>query len=187
MDVATRRLLRTGGLEDHLESVERSPDGSRILVLEPRERVTALRDGWTGRPLATLAWEGAAPSGADFLSDGRIAVNVPGEGGTEVRIFSPDLSTELLRRRVPGEGRLWLAGQPAPDLLVLGKEPQAGPQRWRWRRSLLLDLATGSTRDLGGNLRPQGGRLFLDREGRLLQLEPGTGRLRPVLGARVAR
>jgi hypothetical protein len=156
-------------------------------VLEPRERATALLDGWTGRPLAALAWESAAPSGADFLSDGRIAVNVPGEGGTEVRIFSPDLSTELRRRRVPGEGRLWLAGQSGPDLLVLEKEPREGRQRWRWRRSLLLDLATGSTRDLGGDLRPQGGRLFLDRGGRLLQLDPGTAKLRPVLGRGAAR
>jgi hypothetical protein len=186
MDVATRRLRRTGGFEDHLESAKWSADGSRILVLEPGERATALLDGWTGRPLAALAWEGAAPSGADFLSDGRIAVNVSVEGGTEVRIFAPDLSTELRRRRVPGEGRLWLAGQPAPDLLVLEKEPQKGRQRWRWRRSLLLDLATGSTRDLGGDLRPQGGRLFLDRGERLLQLDPVTGGLRPVLGAKVA-
>ena len=184
MDVATRRLLRTGGFEDHLESAKWSPDGSRILVLEPRERATALRDGWTGRPLAALPWEGAAPSDGGFLSDGRIAVNVSREGGTEVRIFSPDLSTELRRYRVPGEGSLWLAGhQPAPDLLVLEKEPRDGR---RGRRSLLLDLATGSTRDLGGDLRPQGGRLFLGRGG-LLQLDPGTGALRPVLGAKAAR
>ncbi len=184
MDVATRRLLRTGGFEDHLESVKWGPDGSRILVLEPRERATALLDGWTGRPLAALAWEGAAPSSAGFLADGRIAVNVPGEGGTEVRIFSPDLSTELRRLRVPGEGRLWLAGQPAPDLLVLDRKLQ---DERRGRRSLLLDLATGSTRDLGGGLRSQGGRLFLDRGGRLLQLDPGTGGLRPVLGKKAAR
>ena len=160
------------------------PDGSRILVLEPGERATALLDGWTGRPLAALAWEGAAPSSAGFLADGRIAVNVPGEGGTEVRIFSPDLSTELRRLRVPGEGRLWLVGQPAPDLLVLDRKLQ---DERRGRRSLLLDLATGSTRDLGGGLRSQGGRLFLDRGGRLLQLDPGTGGLRPVLGKKAAR
>ena len=183
MDVATRRLLRTGGFEDHLASAQWSPGGSRILVLEPRERATALLDGWTGRPLAALAWEGAAPSGADFLSDGRIAVNVSGEEGNEVRIFAPDLSTELRRYRVPGEGRLRLADQPAPDLLALDMKLQER----RGRRSLLLDLATGSTRDLGGDLRPQGGRLFLDRGGRLLQLDPGTGGLRPVLGREAAR
>jgi hypothetical protein len=104
-----------------------------------------------------------------------------------VRIFSPDLSAELRRLSVPGAGRLRLAGQPARDLLVLEKEPQEGRQRWRGRRSLLLDLATGSTRDLGGDLRPQGGRLFLDRGGRLLQLDPGTAKLRPVLGREAAR
>jgi len=183
MDVATRRLLRTGGFEDRLDSAKWSPDGSRILVLEPGERATALRDGWTGRPLAALSWEGAVPSGADFLSDGRIAVNVSREGGTEVRIFSPDFSAELRRLSVPGAGRLRLAGQPAPDLLVLDMKLQER----RGRRSLLLDLATGSTRDLGGDLLPQGGRLFLDRGGRLLQLDPGTAKLRPVLGREAAR
>jgi hypothetical protein len=185
MDVATRRLLRTGGFEDHLGSTKWNPDGSRILVLDPRERATALLDGWTGRPLAALAWEGAAPSAVDFLSDGRIAVNASGEGWTEVRIFSPDLSTELRRHRVPGE-HLWLAGQPAPDLLTLETRPPLGRRRWE-RRSLLLDLATGSTRDLGGDLRAQGGSLFLGRGGRLLQLDPGTGALRPVLGAKAVR
>ncbi|HTG32374.1 MAG TPA: hypothetical protein VLB76_05545 [Thermoanaerobaculia bacterium] len=185
MDVAKRSLRRTGGFEDQFGRAEWSPDNSRIVLFDPRERVIALRDGWTGRPFAGRAWVGAAPSGVDFLSDGRIAVTASRDGGTEVRIFSPDLSTELRRRRVPGESRLWLASQAAPDLLVLEREPLDGSKRGR--RSLLLDLATGSTLDLGGDLRPQGGRLFLDRGGRLLQLDPGTAKLRPVLGREAAR
>jgi hypothetical protein len=182
MDIATGRLRRTGGFEDRLGKMDRSSDGSRILVLEPRERTIALRDGWTGRPFAGLPWEGAAPSGVDFLSDGRIAVTASRDGGTEVRIFSPDLSTELRRYRVPG--KVWIVGQPAPDLLILETRSQLG--RRRESRLLLLDLATGSTRGFNGDLRPEGGHWFLDRGGRLLQLDPRTGGMRPVPGRKAA-
>jgi hypothetical protein len=181
LDIPTRRLQRTGGYEDRLGDVKRSPDGTRLLARSPRERVVSLLDGWTGRPLFGLPWEGATPY-VGFLSDGRIAVSGSGEEGAEVRIFSPDLSAELRRFRIPGDGRLEIASQPAPNLLALRREPR--DWRKRGRRLLLLDLAKGSTRELGENLEPMGSRFFLARDGRLLQLDPGTGGMRPVLGTK---
>lgn len=185
MDVSKRRLQQTGGFEDRLGSMKRSPDGSRILMRDSWERAIELRDGWTGRPLAVLPWEGANPHGMDFLSDGRIAVIASVDGGTEVRIFSPDLSAGLRRFRVPGKDRLWLAGQPAPDLLVLERESLDRGKRGR--RSLLLDLVTGSTRDLDRDLEPIGSGFFFSRSGQLLQLDPRTGGMRPALRPEAAR
>ncbi len=181
MDVTRGHPWSTGGFED-LSSGARvawSGDGSRALISDPRTRAVELLDGWTGRPLAQVPWEGGEPGGMDFLSGGRIAVVTPGEEGNEIRIFSPDLARELRRCRIGGRGSLAVAAEPAPDLLAL--EAAAGV--WRGReRLLLLDLATGSTRELRRDLRPVGGRLFLSRGGHLFELDPKTAELRPVLG-----
>ena len=193
MDVAQGHFGRTGGFEALRAAGKWSADGSRAAVLDSRTREIQLLDGWTGQPLARLPWTDAEPGVLGFLSDGRIAVEVPGGGATELRILAADLSGELRRCRIQGASRLRLSGQPAPDHLIVS----AGtPIKSEGRRLLLLDLAAGSVRELPRDLRPvaflegpgnAGSRLFTDAGGRLLQLDPGTARLRPVLGKGAAR
>lgn len=180
MDVTRGHPWSTGGFEDLSPSlVVWSGDGSRALHLDPRKRTVELLDGWTGRPLAQVPWEGGVPGSLAFLSGGRIAVVTPGDEGNEIQVFSPDLSRELSRCRVEGRDHLSIAAEPAPDLLAL----DAISGVWRGReRLLLLDLATGSTRELRRDLKPVGGRLFLSRGGHLFELDPKTAELRPALG-----
>lgn len=180
MDVTRGHPWSTGGFETLLPGpVVWSGGGSRALHLDRRKRTAELLDGWTGQPLAQVPWEGGAPGSLGFLSGGRIAMVTPGEQGNEIRVFSPDLSRELRRCLVGGRGRLAVAAEPAPDLLTL----QAPSDFWRGQdRLLLLDLATGSTRELRRDVKPVGGRLFLSLRGRLFELDPKTAELRPILG-----
>ena len=102
LDVVQGRLRRTGGFESRPTGSRWSPDGSRVVKLDPEEKAIEILDGWTGRPLAAIPWGGAAPRAARFLADGRIAVETPGSQGAELRVLSPDLARELSRCRVPG-------------------------------------------------------------------------------------
>jgi hypothetical protein len=189
LDVGRGRLRQTGGFESRPTAARWSSDGSRIVKLDPRERTIELLDGWTARPLAVVPWGEPTPRMARFLADGRIAVEASGEGGAELRIFSPDLAREWSRRRVPGASRLWVVGQPAPDLLTVAVP---SPDRSRKEGLLLLDLAAGTARALPGDLEPVpswglepesgGSRLFLSRRGHLFELDPRTAALRRVLG-----
>jgi hypothetical protein len=193
MDVAQGRFGRTGGFEALRAAAKWSADGSRAAMLDPRAREVLLLDGWTGQPSARLPWTGAEPGVLGFLSDGRIAVEVPGGGETELRILAPDLSGEPRRYRIQGASRLRLVGQPAPDHLTVS----AGTLiKSEGRRLLLLDLTTGSVRELPRDLGPvtslegpesAGSRLFMGAGGRLLQLDPETAELRRVLGQGAAR
>lgn len=199
MDISQGYFRRTGGFVAPRGAAKWSADGSRVIMLEPRTREILLLDGWTARPLARLPWEsswhGDVPGVLGFLPDGRIAVEVPGEAGTELRVLAPDLSAELRRCRIGFPAHLRLKGQPAPDLLTVSAETQI-PGRAR-RSLLLLDLAAGSARELPKGLwamsAPEmgpgsaGSRLFLGADGRLLQLDPGTAELRRALGPKAAR
>jgi hypothetical protein len=193
MDIAQGHFGRTGGFEALRSAAKWSADGSRAAMFDPRTQEIQLLDGWTGQPFARLPWQGAAPGVLGFLADGGIAVEVPGGGETELRILAPDLSGELRRGHIQGASRLRLVGQPAPDHLTVSAETLL---KRRGRRLLLLDLATGSLREMPADLGPvtsvegpgsAGSRLFTGIGGRLLQLDPGTGGLRPVLGAKAAR
>jgi hypothetical protein len=195
LDVAQGRLRRTGGFESRPTGARWSPDGSRVVKLDPEEKAVEVLDGWTGRTLAALPWGNIAPRAAQFLADGRIVVEVPGAEGAELRVFSPDLTRELRRCRAPGAARVWIAGQPAPDLLTVAVPSPDGLKRED--RFLLLDLATGSARELRSGLTPvpssnlgpasAGSRLFLSRKGRLFALDPRTAEPRPALRAEETR
>jgi hypothetical protein len=185
LDLADRQLRPLGAFGPYRGTW--SPTGGRAVRFNPDLKALELFDGWTGRTLAWRPWPETPPTSLSVLSGGRVAVVTAAGGGSEVRVLAPDLSAELLRIPVPGKAPLSLRGQPAPDLLVAVERLPGSRQPFR---TLLLDLAAGSSRDLG-QVEPvyspepgsAGSRLFRNRSRQLLRLDPRTGTLRPFLGS----
>jgi len=184
-------VVRTARLDD-VQDVEISPDGARILARRRSDGRFAVFDAGTGAVLAELPPAGEL-SRASFLADGRIAL-VSGGLGKELRIFSPGYAPEQVFRFRMAKS-LRLAGEPAPDRLVVTTAPR-GPEATRWDigRTDLLDLSTGSVRRLGHGLLPAAGshsgpespasRLFLNHQGQLVQIDLENGRQVPMAGRR---
>jgi hypothetical protein len=185
LDLTDRQLRPLGAFGPYKGTW--NPTGGRAVRFNPDLKALELFDGWTGRTLAWRPWTEAPVLSTAIVSGGRVALVTAAGGGSEVRVLAPDLSAELLRIPVPGKAPLSLRGQPAPDLLVAVTRP---PGSRTTSRTLLLDLAAGSSRELG-EVEPvfspepgsAGSRLFRNRSRRLLRLDPRTGRLHPFLGA----
>jgi hypothetical protein len=187
LDLANRQLRPMGDFGPYKRAW--SAGGERAVRFNPDLRALEILDGWTGRTLTWRPWPEEPPSSMSLLSDGRVALVEPAGGGSEVRLLAPDLSAELRRIPLTGEAALLLRGQPGPDLLVAVTGP---PDLRKTFRTLLLDLAAGSSRELGRGLTPMaprsgpgsaGSRLFQTRSRQILQLDPRTGSLHPFLGA----
>ena len=186
LDLADRQLRPLGKFGPYKRAW--SPSREKVVFCNPDRRTLEVLDGWTGRMLASRPWTVEPPTSMALLADGRVAVTMATDGGTEVRVLAPDLSAELRRIPLPGEKTLFLKGQAGPDLLVA---VTGSPSPRKDFRTLLLDLAAGSSRELGRNLEPvvspdAGGAssgLFRNRSQQLLRLDPRTESLRVLIGS----
>lgn len=186
--VSERRVPR---YEHALRAV--SPDGQRVLL---RSRTLtrddlAVVDLRTGESPAGIPSVGAL-SDHSFLPDGRVVIarrSSPARGGRgriELSVLD-DRGTELKRFALPGH-RFRLGGLPAPGLLAVVTTRDPSEKTWR---SALLDLRSGALRPIGEGLFPQGWpslpigsigtRLFVQKNGGLVQIDPATGRRRVIL------
>ena len=151
-DTSRKRLLPTGVIEDvewGTWSVNR--DGDRLLSRGIAEGIT-LRDGRSGALLATLRPPG--PGGSltgRFLSDGRIALGLAGEGGARVEVFSSDGKPE---RTIPiaAGSRIVFGGEAAPGKLIVAAGGDSGERENR--TIFVADLSTGEVRRAGDRLFP---------------------------------
>jgi hypothetical protein len=198
---AARLDLGTGHLEtlgqtlptENPSRPEISPDGSHFLVHQPRGSSQLYRTEGAV-PVAELP---ASAHGGGFLADGRILTSEGADGARQLVLFSPE-GAFLRRFPFPGARALRPAGEPILGQLVVGVAATPAPAnpanfdgfaRWEVR---LLDLATGESRPLGRGLLPMGDlsagpeslgpRLFLRGGGRLVLLDPESGRERRVAG-----
>ena len=187
------RELQVPRYEHALRAV--SPDGQRVLL---RSRTLtrddlAVLDLRTGGTPAGIRIEGGL-SDHSFLPDGRVVIarrSSPapgGQGRIDLRLLD-DRGAELKRFTLPGH-RFRLGGLPAPGLLAVVTTRDPSEKTWR---SALLDLESGALRPIGEGLFPQGWpslppgsigtRLFVQKHGGLVQIDPGTGRWRTILRA----
>jgi hypothetical protein len=189
--VAGGGLVRTARIEG-VERFQVSADGRRLLARRRSDQRFVVLDAATGAAMAELPFAGER-SRASFLADGRIAL-VSATTPPELRIFSPAFAPERTFQFKTAMA-VRLGGQPAPDRLVVAIAPR-GPDtpRWDLDRTLILDLAAGTSRRFGRGLVPAAGprwgpesvasRLFLTAENQLVEVDPATGRQRLVAGAR---
>jgi hypothetical protein len=196
LDLATGRqevIGRTTSVEAN-SLADLSPDGSHFILHQSGERLLLFRT----RGAVLLAEVPALVRMSGFLADGRIAAveptAAPSQDPRQLVLLSAD-GAVLRRFPFPGVRILRLAGEPSPGQLVVGVATRADgtPGRWgdHWD-SQLLDLATGESRLLGRGLYPLGDlaagpasvgpRLFERTGGRVLLLDPASGKERQLTG-----
>jgi hypothetical protein len=173
--------------------VSLNANGERALVWEWSLGRLTLHEARSGRRLATLV-EGTKPIArqAAFLADGRIAFVRVENGAAHLDLLTP--SGE--RERTVGLGPAWrtiLGGEPTPGRLFVGLQVGASHD------VVLVDLASGDVLRRDAGLKPinlisrpgvpaggggggVGARLFLDSQGRLVRLDPDTGKREVLTG-----
>jgi len=202
LDVASRRLVRTGGIGDlaswPLLATDRT--AQRLVCVEMEAKRMRLFDARTGRLIRQLTDSQKFGATFGFLFDGRIFV--VSRSGTErvLEVLSPD--GEPLRE-IPFPGgplkgtRLTsMGGEASPGQLVVSTGDEGDPT------AFLIALDDGTVRQLGQHLRPvsrwswfygpansvlppgtPAARLFQD-DGSLIRVDPATGRRELLLGQR---
>lgn len=183
--------VRSLGADPGYPNLSLSPDGGRLFIHGGREGFSRLLDVRTGREIASLTPgpETLWTSSPRFLADGRIVFR---KSRQELQVFSPDL---VLERTFRFEGALAseIGSQPALGRLIVatakpGRATFSDPSPWQ---ILLLDLETGEVRTLASGLLPVegpnrgpasiGSRLFRNRQGGLVSLDPATGKTRVIV------
>jgi hypothetical protein len=188
----TRGLERTGSVEATTpSSFQLSRDGTRLLQSEPSVPRVTVRDARTGVP--RCAFEGFAR--ASFLDDGRAAM-VSGRGlAPKLGVVGVDCRLE---KEVPMPEARFLAPAGEPARGVMSVAVFRGPAGKPASAMLLVDLATGTTKEVPG-LAPArtawintpippaigsvGARLCTDRSGALVLLDGAAGSAKGVLPA----
>jgi hypothetical protein len=177
--VRGRILTRTGSISS----------GALVLV-----------DASSGARIATLAsCDGTSLFRSIFVSGGKIAVTSAEGDAARVLLFSPEGVLERTFALGPGQ-TVNLAAQPTRDTLVatvrLRRDDTSDS-----RRSVVVNLTTGSVEAIANGVRPLAwypwrdglvvpepgsvaSRAFIDSDGHLAVLEPGSAKLRTVLKAR---
>jgi hypothetical protein len=137
VDVTTGKLSN----EEILETVEGhatwtvSPTADRGLLRAGK--MLQLRDGATGKLVATLGGEGTR---ASFLPDGRIALLERSPQGSDLRVLDAATGAELRRFQFPAIRTVLVADQPRPDLVRVVTRGPGGSAPWQlWT----LHLSTG--------------------------------------------
>jgi hypothetical protein len=162
-----------------------------------------LREGRTGAVLAKLTdcTEPDFCSAALLLSDGRIALGEAGPRGARLRVLSPAGAPERIVELGAGSF-IRLIGEAAPGRVIVGLHRAPRSERhWRDEISMLVGVTDGAVRPLGDKMVPLGSwrwysadppaapgslatRLFLDADGRVVQLDPASGKLTEVVSSR---
>ncbi len=168
-----------------------SQDGQQLLLksrkveLSSQEIAIAITDLRSGGPPTGIRLEGVS-SGLSFLTDGRLVIARRNRGRLELHLLDAR-GKELKRFGFRGH-RIQLGSQPAPGLLVV--MITMGPSDETWR-SALLDLESGTLRQIGEGLYQEGWpilppgsvgtQLFVQKNGGLVRIDPVTGRQRVIL------
>jgi hypothetical protein len=203
-DVAAKKLTEVGRTETFRGSLalQKSPDGSRFLLIAPRERTTTLYEDPSGRRLSILSSGGKWSRHAVFLGDGRIASPEGNATGTRIRVFSSDGDEQkVIPIRVGPGWRIGLGGEISAGSLVVASRPEKAA--WNDSEIILVDTRTGQSRGVARNLSPvtasafmqddsaswpaagsEATRLFYGSGGSLIHLDPVTGQRRVILAGR---
>ncbi len=197
-EIDARKLKETASIENLRRpfSVGFSDTGERLIVWEKGGQVS-LFDASTGRRLAPLGPGGWDSGSRAFLSDGRPIVSESAGGSGRVHLFSKDGQEERVFD-VGRAGLVRLGGEPSAGQITLAIGP--APETWGASDAFLLDLQSGALRKLGAHLSPiaahmrwrlpqpepgsEATRLFARPDGSVLRLDPKTGSLKTLFGAR---
>jgi hypothetical protein len=182
------QVTRTGQLaESGKPWVRLSADGERALVWDWSLGRIRLQDGRDGRLLATLLdGEKKLVGQAAFLAGGRVAVVQVENREAILRVLAPSGQPEQTIDLGPGVQPL-IGGEPAAGQVFVGL---------RLGEVVLVDWAKGVVARRESGLRPincrlrgredaaggVGARLFIDSEGRLVRLDPESGRREVLIG-----
>jgi hypothetical protein len=185
-DLRSKALVKTGEIDFHDMVWDLSNnDHADRLVLRNRETSSVqVHDARTGEVKLALPVPQHSGARVLLLAGDRLALAFQRHGQpSELRVLSGD-GTPL--RRLQLVGPITLGGQPTPGTLVV-----ASGSLEKSATSWLLDLDTGKVKRIGndlvpfswGDLRPgsTGTKLFTGKAGRLLWIDPLTGRQRVVL------
>jgi hypothetical protein len=199
-EIDTRRLKETASIENLRRpfSIGFNDTGERLIVWEKGGQVS-LFDVSTGQRLSPLSPGGWDAGSRAFLSDGRPIVSESAGGNGRVHLFSKGGQEERVFD-VGRAGLVRLGGEPAEGSITLAIGP--APEIWGASDAFLLDLNSGALRKLGAHLFPiaahmrwrlpqpepgsEATRLFARADGSVVRLDPGTGLLKSILGARAA-
>ncbi len=207
LNIGSRTLKETGRIGDVTRRgfwfMAVDPERGRLLTRtgSVRSGALVLADATSGARIATLApCDGTSLFRSMFLSGGKIAVT-SAEGETaRVLLFSSEGALERTLALGPGQV-VNLAAQPTPATLVVSVRLRRDDTSNAGRRSFVVNLETGSVTPIGNGIRPLpwypwrdgvvvpstgslASRAFIDSDGHLAVLEPGSTKLRPVLNAR---
>ena len=203
-DIAARKLTEVGRTETFRGwlVLQRSPEGSRFLVIDPRGRATTLHEDPSGRRLAILSSGEKWSRHTVFLADGRIVSTEGNATGTRVRVFSSDGDEQkVIPIRVGPGWRIGLGGEISAGSLVVASRPEKAA--WNDSEILVVDTRTGQSRSVARHLFPvtasaprqddsaswpaagsEATRLFYGSGGSLVRLDPQTGALTTILPKR---
>jgi len=124
------------------------PSGQRLLVRDFKKKRVELFDAGTAERLATLSEKS---TGADFLSNGRIAVAEGGPEAPRIRLFDGS-GRDLLPIAFDAAASVTLGGEIAPGKLVVLARRRA--DRWTDGALFLVDFDRGEKRSVAVGLYP---------------------------------
>lgn len=198
LEIDARRLNETASIENVRRpfSIGFNDTGERLILWEKGGQVS-LFEASTGRRLALLSPGGWDAGSRAFLSDGRPIVSESVGGNGRVHLFSKDGQEERVFD-VGSAGLVRLGGEPAQGAITLGIGP--APETRGASDAFLLDLTSGALRKLGSHLSPiaahmrwrlpqpepgsEATLLFSRADGSIVRLDPRTGSLKTLFGAR---
>ncbi|MEP7013593.1 MAG: hypothetical protein ABJC13_25000 [Acidobacteriota bacterium] len=128
-----------------------SLDGETVIVRETGTGLRKLFDGRTGAVLSEI--NEAGRTGGVLLSDGSVAIQVRGPGLLSFAVYD---RRGILRRRFDLRGKrgLLFGAQPTPTKILASAVAENAPLDPFARHLLLLDLATGGSREVGRGFIP---------------------------------
>jgi hypothetical protein len=203
-DIAARKLTEVGRTETFRGwlVIQRSPEGSRFLVIDPRGRTTTLHEDPSGRRLAILSSGEKWSRHTVFLADGRIVSTEGNATGTRLHVFSSDGDEQkVIPIRVGPGWRIGLGGEISAGSLVVASRPEK--VAWNDSEILVVDTRTAQSRSVARHLFPvtatvlmqddsasgpaagsEATRLFYGSGGSLIHLDAVTGERRVILTGR---